>query len=733
MAENKRILISIDVKESGTKATSKAVREATKDYSKLTEEQKQQEIQLAKNRIASQLAKQEIDLMAASQLKAAGAFRKGRTQAGLNNAILLETGRLASDASFGFTAIANNLSQLVSLFGSFAQTNGGVVKSFKELGKSIMGTGGVLLAVQLLISAFQSKRVAEFVDSLNGVSEAMKALRKAASDATDVFGKQIGKLTTLTKLLEDNRITQKQRSVVLKELKRDHKDLNVELDEEARLTDESRRAIERKIEVLKLQAETQAIIIAIQEETVKQLKAENSSAADNISFFESLILLTKNFGNVNKAAIDGVKKGEKDRQEAISDSQEIIDKLYERLTQVVNFEDKDRTSGRGKARFREFRQQLLDLSALQLQFEKQAAQLQQTTAQEQLDIDEEFAKKDADRRLKVFKERQALRLEEYKEQVKDKKNANQLIANAELEFQESIVDAENKHKNVLLSIEDAFITKRILLKDKEAQAIGKIERSMENAEIERLRYSLDANQTYYSKKEVQVLSDIDVTQDQIKNAELYGLSEVELFQKRQELFNLTNSLIDINLKKEIDAINEKTRINQEYVGFAQGISQLMNTLADENEALQKAALIIEKGAAIADVVIRTQASNQAIRAGYAATAAIKSIDPTALARYSALATAQITRNNIGAGISIANILATTLMSFKKPSTDGGGGGGVSVEAPDFNVVGASPESQLAQTVAGQQSKPLKAFVVGKEITSQQELDRNITTNASLGD
>ena len=731
MAENKRILIRIDVQESGTKATSKAIREATKDYSNLTEEQKEQEIQLAKNRMANQLAKQEIDLLAASQLKASGAFRKGRAQAGLNNAILLETGRLASDASFGFTAMANNLSQLVSLFGSFAETNGGVVKSFKELGKSIMGTGGVLLAVQLLITAFQSKRVAEFVDSLNGVSEAMKALRKAASDATDVFGKQIGKLTTLTKLLEDNTITQKQRSMVLKELKRDHKDLNVELDEEARLTDESRRAIERKIEILKLQAETQAIITAIQEETVKQLKAENSSAADNISFFESLILLTKNFGDVNKAAIDGVKKGEKDRQEAISDSQEIIDKLYERLTQVVNFEDEDRSPD--KARFREFRQKLLDLSALQLQFEKQAAQLQQTTAQEQLDIDEEFAKKDADRRLKVFKEREALRLEEYKEQVKDKKNANQLIANAELEFQESIVDAENKHKNVLLSIEEAFITKRILLKDKEAQAIEKIERSMENAEIERLRYSLDANQTYYSKKEVQVLSDIDVTQDKIKNAELYGLSEVELFQKRQELLNLTNSLIDINLKKEIDAINEKTRINQEYVGFAQGISQLMNTLANENEALQKAALIVEKGAAIADVVIRTQASNQAIRAGYAATAAIKSIDPTALARYSKLATAQIARNNIGAGISIANILATTLMSFKKPSTGGGGTGSVSVEAPDFNVVGASPESQLAQTVAGQQSKPLKAFVVGKEITSQQELDRNITTNASLGD
>lgn len=53
------------------------------------------------------------------------------------------------------------------------------------------------------------------------------------------------------------------------------------------------------------------------------------------------------------------------------------------------------------------------------------------------------------------------------------------------------------------------------------------------------------------------------------------------------------------------------------------------------------------------------------------------------------------------------------------------------EAPDFNVVGASPESQLAQTVASSQSQPLRAFVVGKDITNQQELDRNITATAGL--
>ena len=67
---------------------------------------------------------------------------------------------------------------------------------------------------------------------------------------------------------------------------------------------------------------------------------------------------------------------------------------------------------------------------------------------------------------------------------------------------------------------------------------------------------------------------------------------------------------------------------------------------------------------------------------------------------------------------------------------GGGGvggqrGGVNVEAPDFNVVGASQVSQLGRLVSAQQNKPLKAFVVGKEISSQQELDRNITNTAGI--
>ena len=73
----------------------------------------------------------------------------------------------------------------------------------------------------------------------------------------------------------------------------------------------------------------------------------------------------------------------------------------------------------------------------------------------------------------------------------------------------------------------------------------------------------------------------------------------------------------------------------------------------------------------------------------------------------------------------------SLSSLGAPSMGGGSiGGGGGVEAPDFNVVGASPESQLAQSVLGQQQKPLRAFVVNKDIKTAEELERN--TIKSLG-
>ena len=52
--------------------------------------------------------------------------------------------------------------------------------------------------------------------------------------------------------------------------------------------------------------------------------------------------------------------------------------------------------------------------------------------------------------------------------------------------------------------------------------------------------------------------------------------------------------------------------------------------------------------------------------------------------------------------------------------------------PAFNVVGASGTNQLADAIGGQAQQPVQAFVVSSEVTTAQELDRNIIDDASIG-
>ena len=124
MAEE--ILIRINLQSGEAKTKINEVKKATdvlsKSIDKMTKSELANAIAQEKSNLQRQITKRQVQELALAQINAANAANKNRAQSGLNNAILLETGRLASDASFGFTAIANNLSQLVSLFQSFAKT-----------------------------------------------------------------------------------------------------------------------------------------------------------------------------------------------------------------------------------------------------------------------------------------------------------------------------------------------------------------------------------------------------------------------------------------------------------------------------------------------------------------------------------------------------------------------------------------------------------------------------------
>lgn len=192
------------------------------------------------------------------------------------------------------------------------------------------------------------------------------------------------------------------------------------------------------------------------------------------------------------------------------------------------------------------------------------------------------------------------------------------------------------------------------------------------------------------------------------------------FLKRQEEIAQANALI------------EQFKIDTAYrtVDSIRSIGLILESLGVENRGVMVAAIIAEKAAAIGEMIIATTKSNRAIAAaGFAASA----FNPFA----GAFAKKLIVANKIGLGIDIAAVVAQASSAISKiggPSGGGAGGagGGSTIEAPDFNVVGASATNQLAESVAGQQSRPLRAFVVGKDISTQQELDRNINNTASFG-
>ncbi len=95
--------------------------------------------------------------------------------------------------------------------------------------------------------------------------------------------------------------------------------------------------------------------------------------------------------------------------------------------------------------------------------------------------------------------------------------------------------------------------------------------------------------------------------------------------------------------------------------------------------------------------------------------------------------------------SAGTVLASGLKSVRSissqqlPAIGGGRGGGGSVSAsaaptlaaPSFNIVGQGGTNQLAETIAGQDKQPIKAYVVSGEVTTAQSMERNIVESASI--
>lgn len=107
----------------------------------------------------------------------------------------------------------------------------------------------------------------------------------------------------------------------------------------------------------------------------------------------------------------------------------------------------------------------------------------------------------------------------------------------------------------------------------------------------------------------------------------------------------------------------------------------------------------------------------------------------------------LAQGGIFGGIAAAGIIAgglanvKNIVSTQQPAAPSFARGGTSTSTPvpaarptppSINVVGASGAAQLAGVVGASLDRPVKAYVVSKDVSSAQEFDRNVQGDASLG-
>ena len=233
--------------------------------------------------------------------------------------------------------------------------------------------------------------------------------------------------------------------------------------------------------------------------------------------------------------------------------------------------------------------------------------------------------------------------------------------------------------------------------------------------------------------------------DLVNELALIGKSERDI--ERLELQQ------DYEAKKELinREITDEAEKNEMLLALQTDFNNKLNNLNEESSGEQKK-IDKETQQAKFDMAKQTlgnisKAVGENTKAGKAAAAAAALIN-TYQGITAELATK--TATPFGFALKLANIAATAAIGFKSvkdilktnpKSTTGGSttaptssGGRPTSEPlpPAFNIVGASDTNQLASAIGGQAQQPVKAFVVSNDVSTAQELDRNIVEGASIG-
>ena len=478
------------------------------------------------------------------------------------------------------------------------------------------------------------------------------------------------------------------------------------------------------------------------EEMLKLLQIQNQAILDNddLTDEDREKALEKVSANIKR--IEALKV--KNKRDTLNADADFYAEQKEAQKQATDKANSIAQQNRDKAKA-DLQQQQTAIKNLEQKYADDIENMQDTTAQQKLNRQKERA----------LEELNNIKLSET-----EKRKAIQLI-NEDFKLKQEALDKVQDDK--LLELSKKFIKDKedLQAKTEEEKLALKIKRDKEALEIElatmvgddqakaNLRKQLDDNNAILTQELAQKRLD---EQNTLKQAQLIKDSENEklTFEARLEALKEQDRLIDENTaltaqqrleahqknKEAVDKVNKdevasekakqeaKKQLAQLGIDILKTATSIIFGEGKKAQQIQKALTLTQIGIDTANAFSKLMAGSEASAVGTGAGYVVSK--PV----FYASGVLQILSN-----VAKAKQALSSSDSGGGSVSGGGGGGGGAIAippAPTFNVVGPSGTNQIAQSIAGQDQQPIKAYVVGGDVTTQQGLNRNIVNNASIG-
>ena len=347
------------------------------------------------------------------------------------------------------------------------------------------------------------------------------------------------------------------------------------------------------------------------------------------------------------------------------------------------------------------------------------------TEQEKLDIERKFAELSHQARMKDLDDRLAL----YSKDSLEYKGLQTEKINAETDFitqQSAFVEQQKKLNDDANKIK--LENEKKAREEERALRLFDLQSQLEELDKQNqaLEMDFEADLERFAEQRT-ILAEQEKIQ--LQNEDLTELQKTEI---RKKFADERKKITDGEIATEKAANNAKLELQSAYLDLAGQFGNTLQAIAGKNKGLAIAGIVIEQAANIAKIVANTAAAN----------AKAVAVSPlTAGMPFVAI-------NTASAALSIVSTIAAARKSIQQinsqPGGSGGGGGGSLGSAPSFAApggmsapqvnagVGESPTSQIAQTIAASQNKPIVAQVVSGAVSSQQALDRRTNGAATFG-